>query len=90
MKKEEFIDFICSETGVSKKDAAAVLNTVLDGITQALVKGDGIVFTGFGAFKVIERSAREGRNPSTGEKISIPASRAVKFTPGKSLKDRIK
>ncbi len=90
MKKEEFIGFLCDETGVSRKDAAAVLNAVLEGITQSLEKGDGIVFTGFGNFKIVERNAREGRNPATGEKINIPASKSVKFAPGKSLKERIK
>lgn len=89
MKKEEFIGFLCDQTGVSKKDAAAMLNAFFEGVTQALEKGDGIAFTGFGNFKVVERKAREGRNPATGEKIKIPASKAVKFTPGKALKDRI-
>ncbi|MBT3368817.1 MAG: HU family DNA-binding protein, partial [Nitrospina sp.] len=52
-------------------------------------KGDSVSLIGFGSFKVVDRAAREGRNPSTGEKIQIPASKAVKFTPSKVLKERV-
>jgi nucleoid DNA-binding protein len=58
-------------------------------ITSALKKGDSISLMGFGSFKVVERAAREGRNPSTGKKMQIPASKGVKFTPGANLKERV-
>jgi len=62
---------------------------VIEGFSSALEKGDSISLVGFGSFKVVARAAREGRNPSTGEKMQIPASKAVKFTPSKSLKERV-
>jgi DNA-binding protein HU-beta len=58
-------------------------------LAETLKKGDAIAISGFGSFKVVERKARKGRNPRTGEEINIPASRAVKFTPGKALKESL-
>lgn len=89
MKKEELIAFVSEQAGITKKSAGEAVNTVIEGITSALEKGDSISFPGFGSFKVVERPAREGRNPSTGEKIQIAASKAVKFTAGATLKDRV-
>ncbi|MDQ1285337.1 MAG: DNA-binding protein HU-beta [Thermodesulfobacteriota bacterium] len=89
MKKEELIAFVSEQAGITKKSAGEAVNAVIEGITSALEKGDSISFPGFGSFKVVERPAREGRNPSTGEKIQIAASKAVKFTAGATLKDRV-
>ena len=89
MKKDELIALVSEKAGITKKSAGEAVNTVIEGITSALEKGDGISFTGFGSFKVIERPAREGRNPGTGEKIQIAASKAVKFTAGSTLKDHV-
>jgi DNA-binding protein HU-beta len=58
-------------------------------LAETLKKGDTVAITGFGGFKVVERKARKGRNPRTGEEIRIPASKAVKFTPGKALKESL-
>jgi DNA-binding protein HU-beta len=58
-------------------------------LAETLKKGDSVAISGFGSFKVVERKARKGRNPRTGEEIRIPASKAVKFTPGKALKERL-
>ena len=89
MKKDELITFVSENADITKKSAGGAINAVIEGITSALEKGDSISLIGFGSFKVVERAAREGRNPSTGEKMQIPASKAVKFTPGANLKERV-
>ncbi|GMR04191.1 MAG: HU family DNA-binding protein [Thermodesulfobacteriota bacterium] len=90
MTKDELVEKIAGEADISKKDAAAALNAVTSGIASALANGDSVSLTGFGVFSVSNRAARTGRNPRTGEAIEIPASRGVKFKPGKALKDAVK
>ncbi len=90
MKKSDVVAAVASKTGLSKKDSDAALQAILDTITDTLQKGDSVVFTGFGSFGVSERKARDGVNPSTGEKIKIPATTVPKFKAGKSLKDAVK
>ena len=90
MNKEDLVKLVCEKTGITKKMAEQAQKAVIEGFSSALEKGDSISLVGFGSFKVVERAAREGRNPSTGEKMQIPASRAVKFTPSKSLKERVR
>jgi DNA-binding protein HU-beta len=75
---------------LSKKDAAEAVEAVLETIEDALKRGSDVTFSGFGKFSVSERGAREGRNPATGDKIQIPASRVPKFTAGAGLKKAIK
>jgi DNA-binding protein HU-beta len=87
--KAEFIDQVADRAGLSKKDAADALDAVLETIEGALKRGSDVVFSGFGTFSVSERSAREGRNPATGEKIPIPASRVPKFKAGTALKKAV-
>lgn len=89
MKKDELTTLVSGQAGITKKSAGEAINAVFENIASALEKGDSISLTGFGSFKVMERPAREGRNPATGEKIQIAASKAVKFTPGAGLKDRV-
>jgi len=89
MTKNELAALLSEEGEVSQKTATSMINVLLEGISSALEKGDSISLPGFGGFKVVKRSAREGRNPRTGEKLQIAASNAVKFTPGKVLKQRI-
>ena len=89
MNREDLVKLVSEKTGITQKAAEQVQKAVIEAISSALEKGDSISLIGFGSFKVIERAAREGRNPSTGEKIQIPASKAVKFTPSKSLKERV-
>ncbi len=89
MKKEELVALVSEKGDISKKAAGEAVNAVFEGIASALEKGDSISLIGFGSFKVVKRAAREGRNPSTGEKIQIPASKGVKFTPGAPLKERV-
>lgn len=89
MNKEDLVKLVSEKTGITKKAAEQAQKAVIEGISSTLEKGDSISLVGFGSFKVVERAAREGRNPSTGEKMQILASKAVKFTPGKSLKERV-
>ena len=90
MNKTELIAAIAEKAELSKKDAEAALNDFTDVVGEALKNGDKIQLVGFGTFEVSERSARTGRNPQTGETITIEASRSPKFKAGKSLKDLIK
>ncbi len=76
-------------TGLTKKQAAEAVSAVIDAITEALAAGDDVKITGFGSFEVKERAAREGRNPKTGEKVMIPASKYVAFSAGSSLKNDV-
>ena len=74
----------------TKNAAQEAVDCMLSSITRALKKGEDVTLTGFGTFKVVKRKARKGRNPQTGEVIKIKASKAPKFTPGKSLKEAVK
>jgi DNA-binding protein HU-beta len=88
--KSEFVDQVSANSGLSKKDAGDAVDAVLQTIEDALKRGSEVTFSGFGKFHVADRSAREGRNPSTGEKIQIAASRVPRFTPGSGLKKSVK
>ena len=90
MKREDLIKVISEEAGINKKQADAALKATLGGITNALKKGDKVTFVGFGSFSVVKRKAREGRNPRTGKKIKIPATKVPKFSAGKALKEAVK
>ena len=89
MNKGNLVDEVAKVVG-TKKEAQAAVECVLSTITKALKKGDAVTLVGFGTFKVTKRKARMGRNPQTGEEIKIKASKAPKFTPGKSLKEAVK
>lgn len=90
MTKADFVTKVSEKSGLSKKDSETALNSVLACLSEAMQKGDSVSFTGFGSFKVVSRAARKGRNPQTGKEIKIAASKSVKFTPGKTLKDSVK
>ncbi len=90
MNKGELIDKLADKVDLSKNKTGEVLNELLEIISGTLKKGDDVVLTGFGRFDVRKRKAREGRNPQTGAKISIPARRVPKFKAGKSLKEMVK
>ena len=90
MNKQELIAKIAKDTGSSKAGAAAAVESLIDGITKSLKKGDSITFVGFGTFKTSQRKARTARNPQTGATIKIPKRRVVRFTAGKSLKDAVR
>ncbi len=90
MTKSEFVDQVADRSGLSKRDAGEAVDAVLETIEDTLKRGSDIVFSGFGKFHVSNRSAREGRNPATGEKIHIKASRVPKFSAGAGLKKAVK
>jgi DNA-binding protein HU-beta len=90
MTKAELVEKAAKDANVSKVAAAAALNSFMDSVTKALKKKNGkVTLVGFGTFSKVRRKARKGRNPQTGEVIKIKASNAVKFSPGKKLKDAV-
>ena len=89
MNKTELVAAMAKETNLSKKDVEAVLKSLTDVVADELKKGGKIQLVGFGTFEVSERAAREGRNPQTGETMTIAASKAPKFKAGKALKDMV-
>lgn len=90
MTKADFVDKVAAESGLSKKDAEGAVNAFLSTVEGALRSGDDVTFTGFGKFHVAHRGAREGRNPRTGETMTIAASRVPRFTAGSGLKKAIR
>lgn len=90
MTKDELIDAVSAKAGCSKKEIGEVLDAILENIVKAMVKGDKVVLTGFGIFKVNKRAARQGVNPKTGAKIQIAACKVPKFRAGKALKEAVK
>ena len=90
MTKSDFVDKVASESGLTKKDAGTAVDAVISSIETALKGGDEVSFTGFGKFHVADRGAREGRNPRTGETMTIAASRVPRFTAGSGLKKAVK
>ena len=89
MTKTELISVIAEKTGFSKKDADKAVAAVLDSISEALAGGEKIQLVGFGTFEVRDRAAREGKNPATGEKITIAATKVPAFKAGKALKEAV-
>lgn len=89
MNKTELVNAVAESTQLSKKDATKAVDSVFSAITDALKEGGKVQLVGFGNFEVRERSARKGRNPQTGEEISIAASKVPAFKPGKALKDAV-
>ena len=90
MTKAELVAKIASEGGITKSQAEKALDGFVAAISGALASGDKITLVGFGTFSVGTRSQREGRNPRTGEKIKIPASKVVKFKAGKTLSEKVR
>jgi DNA-binding protein HU-beta len=89
MNKSELIESIATEADLSKAAARRALDAAVAAITKALKKGDMVSLVGFGSFYVGKRAARTGRNPRTGEAVTIAASKSPKFRAGKTLKDAI-
>lgn len=90
MTKTDLISKMADEAGITKVTAEKALNSFISAVTDALAKGDKITLVGFGTFSVAERAEREGRNPRTGDKLVIEASKVVKFKAGSKLKDAVK
>ena len=88
MNKSELINAIAA-AGLSKKDAGIALDAAVTAVSEALAKGESVQLVGFGTFSVKERTAREGRNPRTGEIVRIAAAKSPAFKAGKALKDKV-
>ena len=89
MNKNELIAAVATRTGMAKKDAERIVLATFDTISEELAKGERVHLSSFGIFEVKEREAHAGRNPMTGERIQIAASRNPAFKAGKALKDRV-
>jgi len=89
VNKSELIDAIATQEDLSKADAGRALDATIQAITGALKEGDSVALVGFGTFSVKQRAEREGRNPKTGEAITIPAATVPGFKAGKALRDAV-
>lgn len=89
MNKGELVDAIAEKTGVTKKQADAVLTAALEAIIEAVADGDKVTLVGFGSFERRDRAAREGRNPKTNEKMQISATRVPGFSAGKAFREKV-
>lgn len=89
MNKQELVNAIANETGLSKKDTEATINSFVNVVSNALVNKDKVQLIGFGTFETRERAARTGKNPQTGEALNIPACIAPAFKAGKALKEKV-
>ena len=89
MNKQQLVDAVAQNTGMTKKDSVSAVSAILDVITETLASGEDVKITGFGSFEVKTREARTGRNPKTGAPVEIPASKYVSFSAGTTLKDKV-
>lgn len=89
MNKGELVDQIAQKASVTKKQADAVLSAALETIMEAVSEDDKVTLVGFGSFESRDRKAREGRNPKTGEKMEIPATKVPAFSAGKLFKEKV-
>jgi len=90
MNKTELVDAVATQAELSKQEAKKAVEALFETISNTLAKEEKIQLIGFGTFEVRERAARTGRNPQTGEEMTIPASKAPAFKPGKELKEAVK
>ena len=90
MNKSELIQAIADEAELSKHDAAEFVDAFISVVTQELKDGNDVTLVGFGVFHVSERAERQGRNPQTGETLTIPTTKKPRFRPGKPLKEAVK
>ena len=89
MNKQQLIEKVAKDINGTKSTAAKAVESVIEGVTKALKKGDTVTFVGFGTFKTSQRKARTARNPQTGAEIKIPKRKAVRFIAGKALKSAV-
>lgn len=89
MKKQELVASVAEIAGLSKKDAESAIEATFESITNSLKKGEEVRLINFGTFSIVSKAATQGRNPRTGEPISIPATRVAKFKAGSGLKDAV-
>jgi DNA-binding protein HU-beta len=89
MNQQNLVDAVAAATGARKAEVAKAVGAVLDAIRDGLKRGERVTIPGFGAFEIAQRGPRKGRNIHTGETVEIPAGAAIKFRPGKGLKDAV-
>ena len=89
MTQTDLISAVAAKAEISKKDADKAVSAVISAISDSLVAGEKVQLVGFGTFEVRDRAAREGKNPATGEKITIAATKVPAFKAGKALKDAV-
>ncbi len=89
MNKTDLVNAVASKAEISKKDAEAAVSAVVSSISEALAGGEKVQLVGFGTFEVRDRAAKQGRNPRTGESITIPASKLPAFKAGSALKEAV-
>lgn len=89
MNRQELIDSMASKSGLSKADAGKALTAFTESVSESLADNQPVALVGFGTFSVSERSERTGRNPKTGEAITIPAKRLSNFKAGKALDEKV-
>jgi DNA-binding protein HU-beta len=90
MNKQELIEKMSSKSGLTKTQAEKALNAIEESIINALSSGDKVTLVGFGTFSILHRKERKGRNPQTGQEMTIPAKKTPKFAPAKVLKEVVK
>jgi DNA-binding protein HU-beta len=90
MTKKDLIELVAKKANLTNKASKEAVGAMLNGIRDSLKRGEKVVITGFGTFSVRQREARPGRNPKTGERITIEARKAPGFTPGKTLKKAVR
>jgi DNA-binding protein HU-beta len=90
MTRVDLVEAVARRAGVTKAEAGRVVNAVFESVREALSRGEKITLTGFGTFEVRQRAERVGRNPQSGERITIPAQRTAAFRAGKSLKEAVR
>jgi DNA-binding protein HU-beta len=90
LTKADFIDRVASKSGLSKRDATKAVDAFLDSVTDALKSGDSVTFTCFGKFSPQRRQERQGVNPRTGQRVTIPAATVPKFSAGSALKQALR
>lgn len=90
LNNKEFVDAFAEKTGKTKKESAEIVEAFLETVKEVIVKDGGVKFTGFGQFEVKERAARECRNPQTGEPVSVPETKTLKFKASSLMKEAVK
>jgi len=90
MNKTELVDAVATKSGLTKQDSKKAVDALFETISNTLAQEEKIQLVGFGTFEIRERAERTGRNPQTGEEMTIPASKVPAFKPGKELKEAVK
>ena len=90
MNKAELVEQVANQTGLTRKASREAVDAIISAITDSLVREEKVTLVDFGTFQVMERKARRGRNPQTGQTIQIPAKKVPKFKPGQGLREKVK